>query len=152
MLSLAMNTISCFPCNDKAQFIHFLETLPDNQSLNRHSFSILLSNKSAAPLKMVILAYNSNHHMQVFSICGFPATHETRVGSLGQEDPLEKERATHSSILAWEIIWIDELCLEGYSPWGNKKLGMTGRATLSLLSICTGTLCLPPTLLRKMLN
>jgi len=30
-------------------------------------------------------------------------TQETRVGSLGQEDPLEKEMATHSSILAWEI-------------------------------------------------
>ena len=78
--------------------------------------------------------------------------HETRFGSLGQEDPLEKERATHSSTLAWEIIWIDELCLEGYSPWGNKKLDMTERATLSLLSICTSTLCLPPMLLRKILN
>ena len=32
---------------------------------------------------------------------------ETRVGSLGQEDPLEKEMATHTSILAWEIPWID---------------------------------------------
>ena len=30
---------------------------------------------------------------------------ETRVQSLGQEDPLEKEMATHSSILAWEIPW-----------------------------------------------
>ena len=32
-----------------------------------------------------------------------PAMRETRVWSLGQEDPLEKEMATHSSILAWEI-------------------------------------------------
>ena len=32
-----------------------------------------------------------------------PATWETRVRSLGQEDPLEKEMATHSSILAWKI-------------------------------------------------
>ena len=31
-----------------------------------------------------------------------------RVGSLGQEDPLEKERATHSSIFAWKIPWTDE--------------------------------------------
>ena len=30
---------------------------------------------------------------------------ETRVRSLGQEDPLEKEMATHSSILAWKIPW-----------------------------------------------
>ena len=31
-----------------------------------------------------------------------------QVQSLGQEDPLEKEMATHSSILAWEILWIEE--------------------------------------------
>ena len=33
---------------------------------------------------------------------------ETRVGSLGWEDPLEKEMATHSSILAWKISWTEE--------------------------------------------
>ena len=37
-----------------------------------------------------------------------PAMQETRVRSLGQEDPLEKEMATHSSILAWRIPWIEE--------------------------------------------
>jgi len=34
---------------------------------------------------------------------------ETRVRSLGREDPLEKEMATHSSILAWKIPWAEEL-------------------------------------------
>ena len=34
-----------------------------------------------------------------------PAVQETRVGSLGQEDPLEKGKATHPSILAWRILW-----------------------------------------------
>ena len=33
---------------------------------------------------------------------------ETQVGSLGWEDPLEKEMATHSSILAWTIPWTEE--------------------------------------------
>ena len=33
---------------------------------------------------------------------------ETQVQSLGEEDPLEKEMATHSSILAWEILWTGE--------------------------------------------
>ena len=33
---------------------------------------------------------------------------EMRIRSLGREDPLEKEMATHSSILAWEIPWIEE--------------------------------------------
>ena len=37
-----------------------------------------------------------------------PGMQETRVGSLGQEDPLEKEMATHSSTLAWRIPWREE--------------------------------------------
>ena len=37
-----------------------------------------------------------------------PAMQETRVPSLGQEDPLEKGMATHSSILAWRIPWREE--------------------------------------------
>ena len=37
-----------------------------------------------------------------------PAIQETWVQSLGQEDPLEKEMATHSSILAWRIPWTEE--------------------------------------------
>ena len=37
-----------------------------------------------------------------------PAIRETWVRSLGQEDPLEKEMATHSSILAWEIPWTED--------------------------------------------
>ena len=37
-----------------------------------------------------------------------PAMQETLVQSLGQEDPLEKEMATHSSILAWKIPWAEE--------------------------------------------
>ena len=38
-----------------------------------------------------------------------PTMRETRVLSLGREDPLEKEMATHSSILAWKIPWTEEL-------------------------------------------
>ena len=37
-----------------------------------------------------------------------PAKQKTQVLSLGREDPLEKEMATHSSILAWEILWTKE--------------------------------------------
>ena len=37
------------------------------------------------------------------SLVNLPAMQETRVQSLGEEDPLEKEMATHSSILAWRI-------------------------------------------------
>ena len=37
-----------------------------------------------------------------------PIMQETQVRSLGQEDPLEKEMATHSSTLAWKISWMEE--------------------------------------------
>ena len=42
------------------------------------------------------------------SIKNLPAMPETQVSSLGWEDPLEKEMATHSSILAWKIPWMEE--------------------------------------------
>ena len=45
---------------------------------------------------------------------------ETRFQSLCQEDPLKKQIATHSSILAWEIPWTEE---PGWlSPWGHKRV------------------------------
>ena len=45
-----------------------------------------------------------------------PAMQETLVQLLGQEDPLEKEMATHSSILAWKIPWTEE-------PGGQQSMG-----------------------------
>ena len=51
------------------------------------------------------------------------AMQETQVQSLGGEDPLEKDMATHSSILVWKIH--GQRSLVGYSPWGRKELDMT---------------------------
>ena len=48
-------------------------------------------------------------------------TQETRVQAIGQEDPLEKEMATHSSTLALKIPWTEELGA-GYYPWGGKDI------------------------------
>ena len=48
-----------------------------------------------------------------------PAKQETQVQFLGQEDPLEKEVATHPSIIAWEIPWTEE----PGSPWRCKRVG-----------------------------
>ena len=42
------------------------------------------------------------------SVKNLPAMQETEVQFLGREDPLEKEMATHSSILAWRIPWTEE--------------------------------------------
>ena len=52
-----------------------------------------------------------------------PAIWETWVQSSGQEDPLEKEMATHSSILAWKIH--GQRSLVGCSSWGHKESDMT---------------------------
>ena len=62
-----------------------------------------------------------------------PAMHETWVRSLGQEDPLEKEMATHSSILAWRILWTEEL--GGLQSTGRKELDTTERLRFHLLSV-----------------
>ena len=51
-------------------------------------------------------------------------TRETWVQSLGQEDPLDKEMATHSSTLAWKIPWTEEPG-RPCSPWGRKESDTT---------------------------
>jgi len=50
-----------------------------------------------------------------------PAMWETQVPSLGREDPLEKEMAIHSSILAWKIPWIEEP--GGLQCLGSQRVG-----------------------------
>ena len=57
-----------------------------------------------------------------------PAMLETWVQSLGWEDPLEKEMATHSSTLSWKIPWTEEPCR--HSPWGREEFDMTERLHL----------------------
>ena len=57
----------------------------------------------------------------VQKVKNLPAVQETRIRYLGQEDPLEKEMITHSSILAWRIS-----CTEkpgGLQPMGLQKVG-----------------------------
>ena len=51
------------------------------------------------------------------SVKNLPAMQETQVQSLGWEDALEKEMATHSSILAWKILWTEE-------PGGLQSMGL----------------------------
>jgi len=53
-----------------------------------------------------MLAYRASLVPQ--AVKGWPATQETQVQPRGWEDPLEKEMAAHSSLLAWEIPWTEE--------------------------------------------
>ena len=57
---------------------------------------------------------------------------ETWVPSLGQEDPLEKEMATHSSTLAWKVTWTEEH--GGLQSMGRKELDTTERLSLTTLT------------------
>ena len=62
-----------------------------------------------------------------------PAMWETGVQSLGWEDSLEKEMATHCSILSWDITWTEEP--GGLQSMGSKELYMTEKLTLLMYLI-----------------
>ena len=66
------------------------------------------------------------------TVKSLPVMQETWVRSLGQEDPLEKEMATHSSILAWEIPWMEELGWQ--QSMGHKESDMTEGFHFQLVS------------------
>ena len=59
-------------------------------------------------LCLVTLCYPDWASLVAQTVKRLPVMWETHVRSLGREDPLEKEMATHSSILAWRILWIEE--------------------------------------------
>ena len=59
----------------------------------------------------------------VQSVKNLPAMQETRVRFLGWKDPLEKEMATHSSALAWRILWTEEP--GGLQSMGSQELDTT---------------------------
>ena len=62
----------------------------------------------------LVLMVRASHVAQL--VKNLPAVQETWVQFLGWEDPLEKEVATHSSILAWRILWTEE-------PGGLQSMG-----------------------------
>ena len=100
-------------------------------------------NKSPAPHRGLMTYYIlTTHlggtcipHLRVSMVAqwlkNLPAMQETWVQSLGWEDPLGEEMATHSSILAWRIPWAEEPTMS-YSPWGHKESDTTEQLTLSL--------------------
>ena len=66
-----------------------------------------------------------------------PGLRETWVWSLGEEDPLEKEMATHSSILAWRIPWREEP--GGLQSTGSQRVGPDWATSLSLFTLIWGS-------------
>ena len=70
------------------------------------------------------ILYSSHTSLVAQMVKRLPIMQETRVQSLGWEDPLEKETVTHSSILAWKIPWTEE-------PGGLHSMGLWSRTQLS---------------------
>ena len=90
-------------------------------------------------LTLQLLLFLEHIALSLYSQRGFPggsngkesaSIQEALVQSLGQEDPLEKEMATHPSILAWWIPWIQKS--GELQSMGHKESGMTDQLTLSL--------------------
>ena len=107
------NSVLLLDTQNKMLFgIHNFNILRHHFFFLRHGFTNILS----------LILYLNFFQIKGFKLCLFcflaflvaqrikrlPAMQETWVQSLGQEDPLEKEMATHSSILAWRIPWTEE--------------------------------------------
>ena len=75
------------------------------------------------PVNIYIALTQYRASLGVQMVKNSPAVQEMQVRSLGQEDPLEKEMATHSSILTWKIPWTEEPSRLG--PQGCKESDMT---------------------------
>ena len=65
---------------------------------------------------MMVVLFGSGVSLVAQMVKNLAAMWETQVRSLGQEDPLEKEMAAHSSVLAWRIPWTEE----PGGLWGHK--------------------------------
>ena len=64
---------------------------------------------SMLPNSMILVLYSLRTYLVSQAVKRLSTMQETWVRSLGQEDPLEKEMAIHSSTIAWKIPWTEEL-------------------------------------------
>ena len=72
-------------------------------------------------LAIIIHLHLKSASLVAQSVKNLPAVQETRARSLGWEDPLEKEMASHSSILAWKLSWTEES--DGLQSMGSQRVG-----------------------------
>ena len=92
---------------DYTPLIHILEQLISNMNINYLliQWCEVINNQKTS---VATTNFNFCPSLQAQMVKLLPAMQETRVRSLGWEDPLEKEMATHSSTLAWKIPWMEE--------------------------------------------
>ena len=92
--------------------------------IQRFSSSLLLclvSSWLSSPSTPCIISWSGQSFLVAHTVKNLPAVQETRVRSLGREDPLEEGMATHSSILAWRIPWTGEP--GGLQAMGSQRVG-----------------------------
>ena len=91
---------------------------------HRPNYSLYLHIDECKDLRIrifIVLSFSAVVFLVAQTVKRLPATQETWVQSLGQEDPLEKGMAIHSSILAWRIPWTEEP--GGLQSMRSKRLG-----------------------------
>ena len=87
---------------------------------------------SLLPINWSLIPIVSPASLVAHMVKSLPEVQETQVASLGGEDPLEKEMATHSSILAWKISWTEEP--GGLQSMGSQRVRCNWVANTYLLS------------------
>ena len=88
---------------------------------NRNSHSLLQGMESGTATLTVWQSFGKWTYLVAQTVKCLPTVWETRVQSLGQEDLLEKEVATHSSTLVWKILWTEEA--GRLQSMGSQKVG-----------------------------
>ena len=81
----------------------------------------------------IVIIHTCTTCLMAQTVKRLPTMREAWVQSLGWEDPLEKEMATHSSTPAWKIH--GQRSLVGYSPWGRKESDTTERLHFHFFSL-----------------
>ena len=114
--------------------LHYSASVDDELQNIKHTFFLTCNFTSRTlPVDIQRKVYQDSHLMgrgdgdnpraplAARSVKNLPAMRETWVRSLGWEDSLEKEMATHSSILAWKISWTEEP--GGLQSMGSQRVG-----------------------------
>ena len=83
-------------------------------------------------LLIFLLSMTSWASLVTQMVKNLPAVQETQVQSLSWEDSLEKGMASHSSILAWRVLWTEEP--KSYISWGLEEWNTTEQLTLFLVN------------------
>ena len=121
--------------NTMPYLLHFRPQKKSHMTWNSLCPSLILLTSGHHSPKLDVYHPHASYTFMGFPVAQrlkcLPAMQETWVRSLGQEDPLEKEMATHSTILAWRTPWMEEP--GGLQSTGSQRVGHNLKANMALL-------------------